>query len=436
MNILVVGSGGREHALVWKLRQSPHVARIFCAPGNAGIGELAELVPIVSGDIENLLAFALEAKIDLTVVGPEQPLAAGIVDLFRANGLRIFGPTKSAAELEWSKVFAKEFMRRHGIPTAEFRSFSAAQRFEAERYINETPVPIVMKADGLAAGKGVTICETKERALETLDDLMGRKILGDAGMNLVIEDFLVGEEATVLALTDSKEFVVLPPAQDHKRVLDNDQGKNTGGMGAYAPAPIISETMLDRIKRSIIRPTLLGMAAEQRPYQGCLYVGLMITETGPKVVEYNCRMGDPEAQVVLPLFESDLCDLLCEIADGKLTTSRSNWENASAVCVVIASGGYPDKYEIGKPIVGLDQVEVEEGVKVFHAGTRKEKDVIVTNGGRVLGVTALGPAGNLESTIDKAYRAVGKITFDGAYYRSDIGKKGVERARSLQESSE
>jgi phosphoribosylamine--glycine ligase len=261
MKILVVGSGGREHALVWKLRQSPRVTRLYSAPGNAGIGELAEIVPLPANDIPGLVRFAKESAIDLTVVGPEQPLAEGIVDQFRASGLKIFGPTKAAAEIEWSKVFAKQFMQRHDIPTAEFRSFSSSQRFEAERYINEIPVPIVMKADGLAAGKGVTVCETKERALENLDDLIERKVLGDAGMNLVIEDFLVGEEASVLAITDGKEFAVFPPAQDHKRILDNDLGKNTGGMGAYAPAPLVTEPMLEKIRRTIIRPTLLGLAA-------------------------------------------------------------------------------------------------------------------------------------------------------------------------------
>jgi phosphoribosylamine---glycine ligase len=431
MKILVVGSGGREHALVWRLRQSPHVTRIYSAPGNAGIGELAELVPLPSTDIPGLVRFARELMIDLTVVGPEQPLAEGIVDLFRENGLKIFGPTKAAAEIEWSKVFAKRFMTRHGIPTAEFRSFNVSQRFEAERYINEIPVPIVMKADGLASGKGVAVCETKERALENLDDLMGRKILGDAGMNLVIEEFLVGEEASVLALTDGKEFFVFPPAQDHKRILDNDQGKNTGGMGAYAPAPIVTDPMLDKIKRTIIRPTLLGLAKEDRPFQGCLYCGLMITETGPKVVEYNSRLGDPEAQVVLSLLDSDLLDVLLEVAEGKLLPSKLKWKEESAVCVVLASRGYPDNFEVGKPIVGLDAAETEQGVKVFHAGTWKEKESVVTSGGRVIGVTAVGAGDSLERTIDKAYRAVNKITFDGAYYRSDIGKKGVERLKMM-----
>jgi len=426
MKILVIGSGGREHALVWKIKQSPLVTKIFCAPGNAGISLLAELVPIKVTDLNSLLLFAKNEGIDLTVVGPEQPLTSGIVDLFESNGLQIFGPSKLAAELEGSKVFAKQFMKKYNIPTAEFRSFSSEERFDAERYINEIPVPIVIKADGLAAGKGVSICETKEQALETLDLIFRQKVFGEAGSKIVIEEYLIGEEASVFALTDGKEFIVLSPAQDHKRILDGDKGKNTGGMGAYAPAPVVSEEVLNKVKRDIIRPTLIGMSKEGRPYKGCLYVGLMITETGPKVVEYNCRFGDPETQVVLPLIDEDIVPFLVEVAGGKLSKTKINLKNTSAVCVVIASGGYPDKYEIDKKIFGLDAV-FDDNVIVFHAGTKYNKDVIVTSGGRVLGVTAFGSI--LEDTISRAYRAVEKITFDGAYYRSDIGKKGIERER-------
>ena len=429
MKILVIGSGGREHALVWKIKQSPLVTELYCAPGNAGIAAIAEIVPIKSSDLNGLLLFAKASKIDLTVVGPEQPLTLGIVDLFESNGLRIFGPSKAAAELEGSKVFAKQFMKMYDIPTAEFRSFNAAQRFDAERYINEIPVPIVIKADGLAAGKGVSVCDDKEQALEVLDMMFGQKVFGEAGLNIVMEEFLVGEEASVFAISDGKDFVVLPPAQDHKRILDGDKGKNTGGMGAYAPAPIVTEDILNRIKRDIIRPTLLGMAKEERPYRGCLYVGLMITETGPKVIEYNCRFGDPETQVVLPLIENDLVQLILDAVDNKLGKAKMKFKDRSAVCVVIASGGYPDSYEIDKQIFGLDGATSEKDVVVFHAGTKYNKDVIVTSGGRVLGVTAIGEQLNLEGTIDKAYRAVEKITFDGAYYRSDIGKKGIERIK-------
>ncbi|HZY10967.1 MAG TPA: phosphoribosylamine--glycine ligase [Bacteroidota bacterium] len=432
MKILVIGSGGREHALVWKIRQSQLVSQIYCAPGNAGIAELAELVPIDVDDIDNLLRFVREQQIDLTVVGPELPLTSGIVDLFEANEVKIFGPTKKASEIEGSKVFAKAFMKKYNIPTAEFRAFSSDERFDAERYINDIPVPIVIKADGLAGGKGVTICETKDQALEVLDAMMNQKIFGAAGSRVIIEEFLIGEEASVFAISDGKDFITLVPSQDHKRIFDSDQGKNTGGMGAYAPTPVVSETMLEKIKRTIIRPTLLGLAKEGRTYKGCLYVGLMITETGPKVVEYNCRFGDPETQVVLPLFENDIVELMMQAISGKLGKVKIKSKRRSAVCVVIASGGYPDRYEKNKPIVGLDAVVPENDVIVFHAGTKREKNILVTSGGRVFGVTAIGPRDDLEGTIDKAYRAVEKITFDGAYYRSDIGKKGVERLKQLQ----
>ncbi|MDI6767140.1 MAG: phosphoribosylamine--glycine ligase [Bacteroidota bacterium] len=424
MKILVIGSGGREHGLVWKIKQSPLVSKLYCAPGNAGISSIAEIVPIKATDKNALLLFAKYEGIDLTVVGPEHPLTEGIVDLFESNGLKTFGPSRLAAELEGSKVFSKQFMKRYDIPTAEFRSFNIEERFDAERYINEVPVPIVIKADGLAAGKGVTVCETKEQALETLDSMFEQKVFGEAGSKIVIEEFLVGEEASVFALTDGKEYVVLSPAQDHKRILDGDKGKNTGGMGAYAPTSIVTDEVLNRVKRDIIRPTLLGMAKEGRQYKGCLYIGLMITETGPKVVEYNCRFGDPETQIVLPLIDEDIVPFLFEIANGKLSKTKIKLKNASAVCVVIASRGYPDRYEVDKSIVGLDAIK-EQNVVVFHAGTKYNKDDIVTSGGRVLGVTAIGV--DLEETVDEAYRAVEKITFDGAYYRSDIGKKGIER---------
>ncbi len=433
MNVLVIGSGGREHAIAWKIRQSPHVSKLYCAPGNAGIGEIAELAPFKANDVQGLLKFAIDQKIDLTIVGPEQPLTEGIVDTFRAQGLKIFGPAKVAAMLEGSKAFAKDFMRRHNIPTAEYHSFTLDHRYDAERYINENPVPIVLKADGLAAGKGVTVCETKEQALEVLDMMMGQKAFGEAGLKVVIEEFLVGEEVSVFAITDGNDFVVLSSAQDHKRIFDNDLGKNTGGMGAYSPAPVLTEELMEKVKRNIIRPTIQGMKKDGCPYTGCLYVGLMITETGPKVIEYNCRFGDPETQVLLPLLENDFVDVALASVDGTLGKMKIRNKNQSAVCVVIASGGYPDHYETGKQIVGLDAAKlVDDEVMIFHAGTAKEKNGIITSGGRVLAVTALGPKLDLEQTIDKAYRAVEKITFDGAYYRSDIGKKGVLRLRQNQ----
>ncbi|MBI1804575.1 MAG: phosphoribosylamine--glycine ligase [Ignavibacteria bacterium] len=433
MKVFVIGSGGREYALAWKIRQSPLVTKLYCAPGNAGIADIAECIDIKPADISGLLKFARQESIDLTVVGPEQPLTDGIVNLFEAHGLKIFGPSKSAARLEGSKVFAKRFMKNYGIPTAEYQSFTAEERFDAERFINEIPVPIVLKASGLAAGKGVSICETKEQALEILTMMLDEKVFGEAGTSVVIEEFLVGEEASVFALTDGKEFVTLVPAQDHKRILDDDKGKNTGGMGAYAPAPIVTDEMFKKVRHQIIAPTLRGMANEGHPYKGCLYVGLMITETGPKVVEYNCRFGDPETQVVLPLLDEDLVELMLASIDGTMK-QNVHVKPQSAVCVVIASGGYPDAYETGKPIFGLENAVHDKDVVIFHAGTKHghTKGEIVTAGGRVLGVTAIGSKDNLEETIDRAYRAVEKITFDGAYYRSDIGKKGVAWMKRLQ----
>ncbi len=429
MNVLVVGSGGREHAIVWKLRQSPHVRKIFCAPGNAGIADVAELVPLKVTDLEGLLRFTNEHEVDLTVVGPEQPLVEGIVDFFEEHGLKIFGPRKSAAMLEGSKAFAKDFMARHGIPTARYRTFTKDQRFEAERFIHELAPPIVVKVDGLAAGKGVLICDTKEAALTALTDVMVYKTFGRAGEKVVIEEYLVGEEASVFALTDGERFVTLSPAQDHKRILDGDAGKNTGGMGAYAPAPVVTPALLRRIEQEIILPTLHGLKQEGTPYTGCLYCGLMLTDTGPKVIEYNCRFGDPEAQVVIPLIESDFARLLLSVAEGHLDPAGVRLHAASAVCVVMASRGYPDEYETGKVIHGLDSFTLEDGVVVFHAGTKREGNALLTSGGRVLGVTAIGYAHNLEETIRNAYTAVHRIAFDGAYYRSDIGQKALRRSK-------
>ena len=430
MNVLVIGSGGREHAIVWKIRQSPKCEKIYCAPGNAGIAQIAELVPIKANDIDSLLNFASQHAIDLTIVGPEQPLTEGIVDRFEERGLKIFGPTRAASMLEGSKVFAKSFMQRFGIPTSVFKTFGVDQRFDAERFINESPVPIVVKASGLAAGKGVVVCETKEEALNAVTMMVEQKAFGDAGMEIVIEEYLAGEEASIFAISDGKEFVTLTPAQDHKRIFDNDLGKNTGGMGAYAPAPAMNAEVIEAVNQSIITPTLAGMAKEGSPFKGCLYVGLMLTATGPMVIEYNCRFGDPETQAVLPLLADDLLELMAGAADGKLK-STANLNAGTAVCVVISSGGYPDKYETGKRIIGLENARCEQDVMVFHAGTRQSGDDIVTDGGRVLGITAIGPSGELEQTVDKAYRAVERITFDGAYYRSDIGRKGIERLRQL-----
>ena len=431
MKILVIGSGGREHALVWKIRQSPLVTKLYCAPGNPGIGEIADCLDIQALDIEGLAKFARLQKIDLTVVGPEQPLVAGIADAFETLGLPIFGPTALAARIEGSKVFAKKFMQQCGIPTAEFRCFGPDQKFEAARYISEIPVPLVIKADGLAAGKGVSVCDTHEEALEMLESMMDKHLFGAAGSNVVIEECLVGEEASVLAITDGIECLLLPPAQDHKRILDNDQGNNTGGMGAFAPAPIVNEEMLERIRREILVPAILGMRKEHRPFRGCLYAGLMITETGPKVIEFNCRFGDPETQAIVPLIEEDLVELMVESATGRISSRALKVKPAVAVCVVLASGGYPDPYETRMPITGFDQAASEGDVLMFHAGTAISKGQIVTSGGRVLAVTAFGSDRAPEQVVDRAYRAVRKITFDGAYYRSDIGRKALDRLKQM-----
>ncbi|MFI5251142.1 MAG: phosphoribosylamine--glycine ligase [Bacteroidota bacterium] len=427
MKILVIGSGAREHALLWKLSQNSKHPELFCAPGNAGTAQLAKNIPVKTTALPDLLSFAKIEKIDLTVVGPEQPLMDGIVDLFEENGLNIFGPRKAAAEIEGSKVFAKHFMQKYKIPSASFRSFDLTEQNNAIDYINALSPPIVIKADGLAAGKGVSICETRGEAVQTIDAMMGKKIFGDAGTRIVIEEFLEGFETSVLVLTDGGNFVTLVPSQDHKRILDGDKGKNTGGMGVYAPVPMVSFEMLEEIKRHIIKPTLEGMAKEGRTYKGCLYAGLMITQQGPKVIEFNCRFGDPETEVVLPLLDDDLVDLMMDISAGTLSKTEARLKQLSAVSVIIASGGYPDAYETGKKILGLDTIAAIDDIIVFHAGTKTENGAVLTSGGRVLAVTALGPKDNFEETIRKAYSAVKKITFDGAYYRSDIGKKGLLR---------
>lgn len=427
MKVLVIGSGGREHALVWKLRQSSRVNALFCAPGNAGIGQLCTLVPIKPADIKGLLRFVREKEIDLTIVGPEQPLVEGIVDAFESQGRKIFGPTRFAAQLEGSKVFSKNFMMRNGIPTASYRCFSAHEDREAKKFIDTLDGPIVVKADGLAAGKGVLICESRQKAYEALEAIVHKKEFGSAGDQVVVEEFLSGEEASLFVLTDGDRFAVIAPAQDHKRILDGDLGKNTGGMGAYAPAPIVTDALIRQVIEVVVHRTLEGMKREGGPYRGCLYVGLMMTADGPKVLEYNCRFGDPETQVVIPLIDGDLAEIFLSIAERRLDPAAVKVHPASAVCVVVASLGYPDEYETGKEILGLDHIKAEDGIVVFHAGTRMENGKIVTAGGRVLGVTAIGFNDELEQTIQSAYRAVENITFDGAYYRSDIGKKALKR---------
>ena len=435
MNVLVIGSGAREHTIVWKLRQSPQVRALYCAPGNAGIGKMATPVSLKPNDIAGLARFVRENSIDLTVVGPEQPLVDGIVDQFEAAGLAIVGPTKAAAMLEGSKAFAKEFMASCNIPTARFRSFGAGELDEAERYARQLGLPVVVKADGLAAGKGVVICESFDAAVITLRDMLQNKSFGRAGEQVVIEEHLVGEEASVFALTDGDRYALLASAQDHKRILDGDRGKNTGGMGAYAPAPVVTSEILKRIEEEVVLPTLRGMKERGTPYRGCLYCGLMITADGPKVIEYNCRLGDPETQVVLPLIEGDLAEIFMSIAEGRLDPAAVRLHDATVVCVVMASRGYPDDYQTGKAIHGLENVKQEDGCVVFHAGTRMDGEQILTSGGRVLGVTAIGYSHELQKTIDAAYRAVGLITFDGAYYRSDIGQKALQHLPKPEQRS-
>ncbi|KPK77286.1 MAG: phosphoribosylamine--glycine ligase [candidate division Zixibacteria bacterium SM23_73] len=417
MKILVVGSGGREHALVWKLHHSPIVKKIYAAPGNAGISKLAECVPIASEDLVGLADFAEKNSIDLTVVGPELPLTLGIVDEFKKRNLRIFGPSKMAAMIEGSKVFAKEFMKKYHIPTASFKIFQRPD--EAIDFVKSSDMPLVIKADGLAAGKGALIIEEVNSGISAVQNIMVEKVFKDAGDKVVIEDFMAGEEATILAFTDGKTILPMPSSQDHKKIYDGDRGPNTGGMGAYAPAPVVDDKMMKLIYDEILEPTIVGLEQEGSIFKGILYAGLMLTERGPKVMEFNCRFGDPETQVILPLLKSDLAEILMSIVEGDLSLEELEWRDDFAVCVILASAGYPGKYEKGKEIFGLDKPDYAEDVLIFHAGTKQERRRLVTNGGRVLGVTAVDK--NAEKAIRKAYDTVEKIRFDGVRFRRDIG---------------
>ncbi len=420
MKILVVGGGGREHALIWKLRQSPRVAEIYCAPGNAGIAELATCLPIRVADQQALLDFARAENIDLTIVGPDDALAAGLVDFFQAHGLRIFGPRQAAAQLESSKVFAKEFMERHGIPTARSRSFEDSA--EALRYCQQLAYPLVIKADGLALGKGVIIAEDLSTAAAAIHDIMDLRKFGDAGRRLIIEEFLQGEECSIHALVDGKDYLLFPGAQDHKRAFDHDLGPNTGGMGTFSPpSKLLTPELEQRIRHEVLDPFVAGIKADGIDYCGMLFPGIMITADGPKVLEFNCRFGDPETQVLLTRLQSDLLDLLDATLDGTLAQTQAQWTQDSAVCVVMASGGYPDSYSTGKLIHGLDKLA--PGITVFHAGTRLDNGAFTTAGGRVLGVTALGH--DLPSARQRAYAAVDALEFDGAHFRRDIAAKGL-----------
>ncbi len=423
MKVLVVGSGGREHALVWKIAQSPRVKKIYCAPGNGGISDLAECVPVGAEDIEGLLGFAKERKMDLTLVGPEGALTLGIVDRFEEEGLSVFGPRKNAAILEGSKIFTKDFLKRHKIPSAEYKSFTDPA--SAIDYIREIGAPIVVKADGLAAGKGVVVAQSVEEGIEAVRMIMEEKRFGTAGESLVVEECLVGEEASFLVFTDGKTVLPMVSSQDHKQVFDDDKGPNTGGMGAYSPAPVIRDRMSE-IMETIMIPTIRGMEQEGRPFKGILYAGLMVTSSGPQVMEFNVRFGDPEAQPILFRLKTDLIEIIESIQDERLDQIQVEWRDGASICVVMASGGYPGSHKKGIPITGLESVPADNDLFVFHAGTRKEDAKIVTSGGRVLGVTAHDA--DLAGALEKAYNAVNKINFEGKHIRTDIGKKGLNRA--------
>ena len=420
MKILVIGGGGREHAIVWKLSQSKVVDKIYCIPGNAGISEVAECLEIESKDISALLDFVKYEWIDLTVVGPEDPLAKGIVDVFQKEGRRIIGPTQAGAQIESSKVFAKDFMKRHKIPTAEYKIFTSYTH--AEEYIRLKGTPIVIKADGLAAGKGVFVCQNYDEAVDALRIIMKEKVFGSAGDKVVIEECLKGQEVSYLVFTDGKSIVPMVTSKDHKRLLDNDEGPNTGGMGTFSPNPAVTPELEQEILETVIKPTIKGLKSEGIIYKGILYSGLMIVNGKPYVLEFNCRFGDPETQVILLRLETDIIDIFMAISEQRLSKVNVKWSDKASLCVILASEGYPGKYRKGLPITGLEMVKGLKDVIVFHAGTKfNEEGAIVTSGGRVLGVTALG--NDLQEARQKAYSAVGLINFEGMQYRKDIGLK-------------
>lgn len=424
MKILVVGGGGREHALVWKLRQSPRVDKVYCAPGNAGIAELAELVSLDAGDVPGLVKFAREEKIDLTVVGPELPLTLGLVDELERHGLRGFGPSRAAAQLEASKAFAKELMRRQKIPTGFFSSFTEPE--DAQRYVEEVGAPIVIKADGLAAGKGVVICETVREAHQAIDEIMRSKIFGEAGSRVVVEEFLQGEEISFMVITDGVTVLPLASSQDHKRALEGDKGPNTGGMGAYSPALAVTPELQERILKDIMMPAVRGLAERKITYRGVLYGGVMLTADGPKVLEFNVRFGDPECQALMVRLKSDLVEAMEAALSGRLDAVSLDWDQRSAACIVLAAEGYPGTYEKGREISGLEKLRDWSNGIVFHAGSASREGRLVTSGGRVLGVTALGRT--LAAAVDEAYRAVDQIHWEGMHFRRDIGRQAVGAA--------
>jgi phosphoribosylamine--glycine ligase len=424
MNILILGSGGREHAMAWKAAQSDRVTTVYCAPGNPGMAALAKgvCVDVNPEDVPALAALIEEKSISLVLVGPEGPLAAGVVDGLAGSGALVFGPCKAAARLEASKTFAKEFMERHHIPTAAYRAFTNAD--EARAYVDEIGVPLVVKADGLAAGKGVTVAFAREEALRAIDDAMVGQVFGAAGAQIIIEAFLVGEEASILAFCDGRTVVPMASSQDHKAAYDGDLGPNTGGMGAYSPAPVVTPALMEEIQRTVLQPCVDGMVADGSPYIGVLYAGLMITKDGPKVVEFNCRFGDPETQVVLPRLTTDLIDVAEACCRGTLDQVDLVYTPNPCAAVVLASAGYPGDYTKGLPISGIEAADAIDGVTVFHAGTREQGGQLLTQGGRVLAVSALGSS--LQAALDNAYAGVGKVSFEGMQYRKDIGQKAFK----------
>ncbi len=429
MKLLVVGSGGREHALAWKLAQSPLASRLYCAPGNAGTARVAENVPIPAEDVPRLLDFAKSREIDLTVIGPEAPLVAGVVDAFLAEGRPVFGPTAAAAQLEGSKVFAKDFMCRHGIPTAAYRVYSERESAARDLDVGVYRFPVVIKADGLAAGKGVFICQTLEQSRDAIRGIMQDRLFGRAGDQVVIEEFLQGEEASFMVFSDGHDVLPMPPSQDHKAVYDGDRGPNTGGMGAYSIDAILSPTHREMALEQIVKPVIRAMAAEGNLYAGVLYAGLMLTAEGPKVLEFNVRFGDPETQVVLPRLDSDLVEILQAVVRGSLGRITPRWSSDPVVSVVLASGGYPGDYQKGKEVTGLEKAAEDPNTVVFHAGTETRGGKTLTSGGRVLAITSRGSS--LGEAISRAYQGVDKIAFEGMYCRRDIGAKGLRRKGEL-----
>lgn len=422
MKVVLIGSGGREHAIAYKIAQSKKLEKLFIIPGNPGTKTFGENVQLDIKDHDSVIGFCKENNIDLVVVGPEQPLIEGIADKLSAEGIKVFGPSRNAARIEGEKSFAKNLMKEYGVPTADYKTFSKEEYFDALEYLKNSKLPIVIKADGIAAGKGVVVAETFDQAKKAVEDCFVHSTFGSSGNKVVIEEFMTGQEASIFAITDGIDYILLPAAQDHKRILDGDNGKNTGGMGAYAPTPFVNDAILEITAKKIIEPVLKALRENNSKFVGCLYCGLMMTPEGPKVVEFNCRFGDPETQVVLPLLDGDLLELFYSAACGSINKDAVKYNGGASVCVVAAAKGYPDSYEKGKVITGINETESDE-IIVYHAGTGERDGNIITNGGRVLGVTSVVGTNDLKLAKEKSYTALSKINFDGIYYRKDISDK-------------